>query len=178
MKTLFYSFALVLCIGLAACETETPAVEEDVVVEETPVVGNTIADVAMSDDQFSTLVAALQAADLAGTLQGEGPFTVFAPTNEAFAKLPAGTVDSLLLPKNQQQLQQILLYHVVDGNVNAAAVTGMNEVTTLQGDNLTVAVNDGTVMLNSAATVTATDIAASNGVIHVIDTVLMPPSGM
>lgn len=134
----------------------------------------TITQVAAGNKDFSTLVAALKAADLANTLNQPGEYTVFAPTNEAFAKLPAGTVESLLKPENKDKLTAILLYHVVKGKVMAADVKP-GSVATLEGGDITVKVNDGKVMINDA-TVTATDINASNGVIHVIDTVLIPPS--
>lgn len=134
-----------------------------------------IVDVAAANPDFSTLVAAVKAADLVDALKGEGPLTVFAPTNAAFAKLPEGTVESLLLPENKDQLVSILTYHVVAGKVMAADVVKVTSATSLQGQDITVSVNDGTVMVDNA-TVTATDIGASNGVIHVIDTVIMPKS--
>ncbi|GEM79993.1 fasciclin domain-containing protein [Vibrio superstes] len=132
-----------------------------------------IVDVAAGNDDFSTLVAAVQAAGLVDTLKGEGPFTVFAPTNEAFAKLPDGTVDMLLKPENKDKLVAILTYHVVAGKVMAADVVKLSEAKTVQGGTVMIKVMDGTVMVDNA-TVTATDIKASNGVIHVIDTVIMP----
>ena len=135
----------------------------------------TIVEVAASNDDFTTLVAAVQAADLAGTLSSEGPFTVFAPTNEAFAKLPDGTVEMLLLPENKDQLVAILTYHVVAGDVSAAQVVELEEVTTVQGETAAVVVSDTGVTIDGA-NVILTDIDASNGVIHVIDTVMMPPA--
>ncbi|WP_371195824.1 fasciclin domain-containing protein [Glaciecola sp. SC05] len=132
-----------------------------------------IVDVAASTPDFSTLVAAVKAAGLVDALKGDGPLTVFAPTNAAFAKLPAGTVESLLLPENKEQLVAILTYHVVAGKVMAADVVNVTSATSLQGQDITVSVNDGTVMVDQA-TVVATDIKASNGVIHVIDSVIMP----
>ena len=138
-------------------------------VDNTP---KTIVDVAAGNPDFSTLVAAVKAAGLVETLSGEGPFTVFAPTNEAFAKLPEGKVDSLLA--DIPTLKKILTYHVVAGKVMAADVVGLNNATTVQGDDVKIAVVDGKVKLNDAAMVTATDLEASNGVIHVIDTVLIP----
>ena len=132
----------------------------------------TIVDVAAGNPDFSTLVAAVKAAGLVETLSGEGPFTVFAPTNEAFAKLPEGKVDSLLA--DIPTLKKILTYHVVAGIVMAADVVGLNNATTVQGDDVKIAVVDGKVKLNDSAMVTATDLEASNGVIHVIDTVLIP----
>ncbi len=132
----------------------------------------TIVDIAVGDGRFETLVAALQAAGLVETLQGEGPFTVFAPTDDAFAKLPEGTVDALL--KDIPALTDILLYHVVSGNVMAADVVKLDMATTVQGGAVTVSVDGDTVRINDAQVV-ITDIEASNGTIHVIDTVLLPP---
>jgi uncharacterized surface protein with fasciclin (FAS1) repeats len=139
----------------------------------------TIVEIAIENDDFDTLVTALKAAGLVETLQGEGPFTVFAPTNEAFAKLPEGTLESLLQEENRDQLRAILTYHVVGAKAMAADVTGMSEAETVQGMPVEIMTEDGTVMLKgqTTATVTATDIEASNGVIHVIDTVLLPPEG-
>lgn len=140
-----------------------------------PAMGNTVVDVAASDDQFTTLVDLVTTAGLAETLRGAGPFTVFAPSNDAFAKLPAGTLDTLKLEKNRAQLTSILLYHVVNGgNVKAADVLGMQTLTT--SGPVTVAVENGVVRLNGTATVVQTDHEASNGTVHVIDTVLMPPT--
>ena len=136
---------------------------------------NTIVDIAVADGRFTTLVAAVEAADLVETLSGEGPFTVFAPTDDAFAALPAGTLESLLLPENKQQLTDILLYHVVPGKVMAADVTGLTSATTVLGKDITITVKDGKVFLNDTVEVIITDIEASNGVIHVIDAVLLPP---
>jgi uncharacterized surface protein with fasciclin (FAS1) repeats len=133
-----------------------------------------IVDTAVGAGQFKTLAAALEAAGLIDALKGAGPFTVFAPTDEAFAKLPAGTVESLLRPENKEKLKSILLYHVVSGSVPATKVQQMNgrSVKTLQGSSITVSTKHGVRVDN--ANVTQTDIEASNGVIHVIDTVLMP----
>jgi uncharacterized surface protein with fasciclin (FAS1) repeats len=132
-----------------------------------------IVDIAASNDNFSTLVAAVTAAGLVETLKGDGPFTVFAPTNEAFAALPAGTVDSLLLPENRDQLVAILTYHVVPGAVTSDQLAGQRlTVATVNGATVHVNGTDG-VKVNDA-TVTTADIMASNGVIHVIDTVLLP----
>ncbi len=128
--------------------------------------------VASGAGSFNTLVAAVKAAGLVETLQGKGPFTVFAPTDEAFAKLPAGTVESLLKPENKEKLVAILTYHVVAGKVMAADVKTM-EVKTVNGKELDIKVKDGTVTVNNAKVI-KTDVAASNGVIHVIDTVLLP----
>jgi transforming growth factor-beta-induced protein len=135
----------------------------------------TIVDIAVADGRFNTLVAAVTAAELVNTLNGEGPFTVFAPTDDAFAALPAGTLDSLLLPENKQQLTDILLYHVVSGKVMAADVVGLTAAPTVLGKDITIKVEDGKVFLNDTVQVIITDIEASNGVIHVIDAVLLPP---
>ena len=134
-----------------------------------------IVDTAVAAGSFKTLAAALGAAGLVDTLKGAGPFTVFAPTDDAFAKLPAGTVEELLKPENKGKLTAILTYHVVDGNVMAADVVKLKEAKTLNGMMVNVMVNGGTVMINDA-TVTSADIAASNGVIYVIDSVLLPPA--
>tara|TARA_R110002110_G_scaffold184698_4_gene391537 strand:- start:15129 stop:15644 length:516 start_codon:yes stop_codon:yes gene_type:complete len=134
-----------------------------------------IVEVAAGNEDFSTLVAALQAAGLVDVLSGEGPFTVFAPTNAAFAKLPAGTVESLLEPANKQQLVDILTYHVVAGTVYAKDVVELTEATTVNGADISIAVTNDGVQINNATVVT-TDIKASNGVIHVIDTVILPAS--
>jgi uncharacterized surface protein with fasciclin (FAS1) repeats len=132
----------------------------------------TIVDVAVGAGSFSTLVAAVTAADLVETLSGEGPFTVFAPTDDAFAALPAGVLDALLLPENKALLAQILTYHVVSGKVMAADVTD-GDVATVEGQNVTLSTASG-VTVNGANVVTA-DVAASNGVIHAIDAVILPP---
>jgi len=132
-----------------------------------------IVETAVAAGSFKTLVAAVQAAGLVETLKGEGPFTVFAPTDEAFAKLPEGTLESLLQPENKARLQAILTYHVVPGKVWAKDVAGIRQATTVQGQQLAVRVENGTPMIGNARIV-KTDIAASNGVIHVIDTVVLP----
>jgi uncharacterized surface protein with fasciclin (FAS1) repeats len=132
-----------------------------------------VVDTAAGAGQFKTLTAALNAAGLAGTLKGAGPFTVFAPTDAAFAKLPAGTVESLLKPENRAQLTAILTYHVVPGRVMAADVGSGAQAKTVQGGTLSIKAQGGAVMVNDAR-VTAADIGASNGVIHVIDTVILP----
>jgi uncharacterized surface protein with fasciclin (FAS1) repeats len=132
-----------------------------------------IVDTAVAAGNFTTLAAALTEAGLIKTLKGEGPFTVFAPTDEAFAKLPAGTVEALL--KDKEKLTAILTYHVVAGKVMAADVVNLTSAKTVNGAEIAIKVDGGTVMINDAKVTTA-DIAASNGVIHVIDTVLLPPS--
>lgn len=131
---------------------------------------NTIVETAVNAGNFKTLVAAVQAAGLVDTLNGEGPFTVFAPSDEAFAKLPEGTVDSLLA--NPEELKKVLTYHVVSGKVMASDVMGMTSAPTLQGGSLTVDTSNG-VKINNSMVVTP-DIECSNGVIHVIDAVLLP----
>jgi uncharacterized surface protein with fasciclin (FAS1) repeats len=133
-----------------------------------------IVETAIATGQFRTLAAALDKAGLVATLKGQGPFTVFAPTDAAFAKLPAGTVDSLLKPENKAQLTAILTYHVVSGKVMAADVAQLKEAETVNGKMVNVKADGGSVMINDAK-VTAADVAASNGVIHVIDTVILPP---
>jgi uncharacterized surface protein with fasciclin (FAS1) repeats len=132
-----------------------------------------IVDTAVAAGNFTTLAAALEAGDLVGTLKSDGPFTVFAPTDEAFAKLPAGTVESLLLPENKDKLVEILTYHVVPGKVKAADVVTLNSAQTVNGSDLDIRVEQQMVFVNDARVV-ATDIAASNGVIHVVDTVILP----
>ena len=133
-----------------------------------------IVDTAVAAGSFTTLAKALAAADLVSTLKGPGPFTVFAPTDEAFAKLPAGTLENLLKPQNKAMLQRVLRYHVVPGKVMAADVVKVNSVRAVSGDMLSIKASGGTVTVNSSRVV-KTDIAASNGVIHVIDHVLLPP---
>ena len=132
-----------------------------------------IVDTAVAAGSFKTLVKALQAADLVATLKGAGPFTVFAPTDEAFAKLPAGTLEALLKPENKPKLQRILTSHVIAGRVMAADVVKTSSAKAVSGDTLTIASRDGGVTVAGAKVVT-TDIAASNGVIHVIDSVILP----
>lgn len=132
-----------------------------------------IVDTAVSAGSFTTLVAAVQAAGLVDTLKGAGPFTVFAPTDEAFAKLPAGTVDDLLKPENKAKLTAILTYHVVPGKVMSSDLSNGMKAATVQGAEVTI-MTEGGVKVNEASVVTP-DIAASNGVIHVIDSVIMPP---
>ena len=187
MNTKFLFGMLVLILVLAACAPQaTPTAaptaaptsmpEPTAAPTEAPA-AQSIVDIASSDERFSTLVAAVQAAGLADTLKGEGPFTVFAPTNDAFAALPAGTVDNLLLPENKQQLTDILLYHVVPGKVMAsdvAALNGKMADTALEGKQIAIKTDMGNVYLNDNVKVVTTDIEAGNGVIHVIDAVLLP----
>ncbi|WP_048922875.1 fasciclin domain-containing protein [Rufibacter radiotolerans] len=134
-----------------------------------------IVALASETPSLSTLVQALKAADLVGALQGTGPFTVFAPTNEAFAALPAGTLESLLKPENKQKLIDVLTYHVVEGNVKSTDLTNNMMPKTLNGATLKVMLHTNSVMINDA-TVTMPNVAATNGVVHVIDKVLLPPS--
>lgn len=132
-----------------------------------------IVDTAVGAGSFKTLVAAVKAAGLVETLKGEGPFTVFAPTDEAFAKLPKGTVEDLLKPENKKKLVAVLTYHVVPGKVMAKDVVGLKEAKTVQGSSAKITVADGKVKID-AANVVKTDIETSNGVIHVIDSVILP----
>lgn len=150
-----------LSISLAAIAAPKPAPAKDIV------------DTAVAAGSFKTLAAALQAAGLIETLKGPGSFTVFAPTDEAFAKLPAGTVDGLLQPANKDKLVSILTYHVVSGKVLAAQVVKLNSAKTVNGQSVSITANGGAVMVDNAKVVKA-DILCSNGVIHVIDSVLMP----
>lgn len=159
---LFATAAILGLVFTAACDSDdtlTMPVEKDIV------------QTAVDAGSFSTLAAALEAADLVDFLKGNGPYTVFAPTDAAFAKLPAGTVEALLADKDA--LTAILTYHVVDGRVPASAVVNLTSAKTLNGQSVSVAVNGSTVTINNA-TVEQTDIQASNGIIHVIDTVLLP----
>ena len=144
-----------------------------VALSSTVAMAKDIVDTAAENSQFSTLVAAVQAAGLVDALKGDGPFTVFAPTNEAFAKLPAGTVENLLKPENKDQLVAVLTYHVVPGKVMSADLAGKKlSAKTLQGSNVDIDAMNG-VSVDNAKVITA-DIATSNGVIHVIDTVILP----
>jgi uncharacterized surface protein with fasciclin (FAS1) repeats len=160
MRTLF-SFAALLALSVPAFAGE----KKDIV------------DTAAGAEGFKTLVAAVKAAGLVDTLKGEGPFTVLAPTDEAFAKLPAGTVEALLKPENKEKLVAILTYHVLPGKVMKSTVATLDgkSVKTVQGSPVKISVGDGGVMINHAK-VTATDLECSNGVIHVIDTVILPPA--
>ena len=177
---LFTSLVLAACgAAPAAAPTATVAAPTEEIVPPTVVPAPLdIVDTAVADGRFTTLVAAVQAAGLVDTLKGAGPFTVFAPTDEAFAKLPAGTVENLLKPENLETLKNILLYHVVSGNVMAADVVTLDGKTadTVAGSAVNISVKDGNVFLNETVQVIITDIVTINGVIHVIDTVLMPPA--
>lgn len=149
----------------------------DSVILPTATTPKTVVEIAMGDKSFSTLVAAVKAAGLAETLMGDGPFTVFAPTNEAFAKLPKETLESLLKPENKEKLKSILLYHVVPGRVVASDVVDLKAAKSAQGQSIEIATANGKVSLNQSSNVIKTDIVGSNGVIHVIDTVILPPQG-
>ena len=161
--------ALAALLTLSACSSDSDTAS-DTMTEETTV--GTIVDVAVGAGNFTTLVAAVTAADLVETLSGTGPFTVFAPTDEAFAALPAGVLDALLLPENKALLAQILTYHVVSGMVMAADVTD-GDVATVEGQNIKLSTAAGVTV--NGATVVVADVAASNGVIHAIDAVILPP---
>jgi transforming growth factor-beta-induced protein len=156
-------FALILSVLIGVTPVSAGTANKDIV------------DTAVSAGSFTNLVAALQAADLVDALKGPGPFTVFAPTDDAFKKLPAGTVETLLKPENKEKLRAILTYHVVSGNVTAAQAMKLSSAKTLNGRELKISTHDGTVMVNDAKVVKA-DIQTSNGVIHVIDTVILPES--
>ncbi|WP_435416954.1 fasciclin domain-containing protein [Parerythrobacter aurantius] len=184
-------FAAGSAFALAACSEPAedaavadPALAEETAAAEAEAPGSIVA-VAQGNPDFSTLVTAVTAAELGQTLAGPGPFTVFAPTNAAFEKLPDGTLETLTAPEGKEQLTGILTYHVVEGETNAAALTkaiadngGSYELTTVNGGKLTATLDGDKVVLTDAkggkATVTATDVDAANGVIHVIDTVVMP----
>jgi len=154
-----------------AVPTSIPAPTQIVEVEDSMEVTKTIVDIAVEDGRFGTLVTALQTAGLVDTLAGDGPFTVFAPTDDAFAALPDGVVAGLL--EDIPSLTEVLTYHVVAGSVLAEQVVGLNSATTLQGEDVIVTVVDGVVMIDGAKVV-ITDIIGSNGVIHVIDSVILP----
>ena len=157
------SLVVALVFGLVASSSALQAADKDIV------------DTAVSAKQFSTLVAAVKAAGLVETLKGDGPFTVFAPTNAAFEKLPEGTVESLLKPENKDKLIAVLTYHVVPGRVTSAQVANLSEATTVNGAKVEIMTHDGSVMINDA-NVVAADVNASNGVIHVLDKVILPPA--
>jgi uncharacterized surface protein with fasciclin (FAS1) repeats len=166
-------FALVVAACSADEEAATTTTAPVMESTEAPMTDNTIVDVAVGAG-FETLVAAVQAAGLVETLQGEGPFTVFAPTDEAFAALPDGVLDGLLA--DSEALANVLTYHVVSGAVYAADVVGLASAATVQGEEIAITVDDGGVVLNGMSNVVTTDVEASNGVIHVINQVILPPS--
>jgi len=164
MKTIVTSILSVLAFASFASAEHHNEAKKDIV------------DTAVAAGSFKTLAAALGAADLVETLKGEGPFTVFAPTDAAFAKLPEGTVEELLKPENKAKLVDILTYHVVAGKVMAATAVTLDKATAVNKKDIALAVVDGALTLNGSAKVTTADIEASNGVIHVIDTVILPPA--
>ena len=168
MKKVTFVLSLAAVLGLVAIATGFAAEGK---AKRKP--GKDIVDTAVRAGNFKTLATALKAADLVETLKGKGPFTVFAPTDEAFAKLPKGTVEDLLKPENKKKLAGILTYHVVAGKVMAADVVKLTEATTVQGSKVSIKVSDGKVTVD-AANVVKTDIGCSNGVIHVIDAVILP----
>lgn len=172
MSTPLYRISVLIIAGLALIAGPVSAQQSDMADEQPDIV-----ETAVQADNFDTLVQALKAADLAGALQGEGPFTVFAPTDDAFAALPDGQLESLLQPENKAQLQAILKYHVVSGKAMASDVTGLDAAPTLEGRPVQFQVDDGAVKLmgQNTTTVVQADIEAANGVIHVIDGVLLPP---
>jgi uncharacterized surface protein with fasciclin (FAS1) repeats len=174
----FVAIALLSACILTSCNDGASVASESTEVTTDSVApavetSNDIVDIASGSADHSTLVAAVSAAGLVETLKGAGPFTVFAPTNAAFNALPAGTVDGLLKPESKDALTKILTYHVVAGSVKAADLQDGQKVTTVQGEELTVSIKDGKVMINGA-NVTAADLTGSNGVIHVVDAVLLP----
>ena len=181
MKIRLIAFMAIFAVLVAACSSDDDSATETTAAPaaettEAPaeeMTEDTVVDVAINNE-FNTLVAAVQAAGLVETLQGDGPFTVFAPTDEAFAALPEGTLDSLL--EDPEALAEILTYHVVSGKVLAADVVGLDSATSVQGSDIAIEVVDGGVVLNGSANVVATDVDASNGVVHVIDAVILPPT--
>jgi uncharacterized surface protein with fasciclin (FAS1) repeats len=172
MKTNTKIFAFASTAALAIVALVSPAIADHHKEGEKKAADQTVVEIAAGNKDFSTLVAAVKAAGLAETLSGKGPFTVFAPTNEAFAKLPKGTVETLLKPENKEKLAGILTYHVVGAKVMAADVKP-GKVKTVNGKEFEIKVVDGTVMVDNAKVV-KTDIVGKNGVIHVIDAVILP----
>ncbi len=183
MKIRLIAFLAIFALVVAACSSDDDsaataeagdATTTTVYEERTEgMTQSTVVDVAV-DNEFDTLVAAVQAAGLVETLQGDGPFTVFAPTDEAFAALPEGTLESLL--EDPEALAEILTYHVVPGKVLAEDVVGLTSATSVQGSDIAIEIVDGGVVLNGSANVVATDVEADNGVVHVIDAVILPPA--
>jgi len=164
MKSLFKSITCLLSVAALATASVNGAEKKNIV------------DTAVASGSFKTLAAALGAAGLVDTLKGDGPFTVFAPTDEAFAKLPAGTVEELLKPENKAKLTDILTYHVVAGKVEAKEAMKLSTATALNKKAITLVVKDGALYLNDSKVTTA-DVGCTNGVIHIIDSVLLPPAG-
>jgi uncharacterized surface protein with fasciclin (FAS1) repeats len=190
MKRAFTLLLPALAIAIAACSgtssstasptaasNPTPAATETMAATAAPsadAMGKDIVQTATEAGSFKTLLTAVKAAGLVDTLQGEGPFTVFAPTDAAFAALPAGTLDGLL--KDPAALKKVLLYHVVAGSVTSDKVVGLTSANSVEGSPIAISVKDGTVYLNDTAKVVTPDVMASNGVIHVIDQVILPPA--
>ena len=175
MKKLILPAALLALIAFAAPASFAQQGERSYGNKTEKAEGKTIVEIAAGNEDFSTLVTAVKAANLAEKLSGKGPFTVFAPTNAAFEKLPKDQLQALLKPENREKLQGILLYHVVAGKVTAADVVKVDEAKAANGDAIQISTKGKDVMLNDSAKVVKTDIMASNGVIHVIDTVILPP---
>lgn len=171
-RTALVAVAAAAALTLVGCSSSSDETASESVAASEVAAGGTIVDIASGNESTSTLVAAVSAAGLVDTLNGEGPFTVFAPTNEAFAALPAGVLDALLLPENKDVLTQILTYHVVPGTVMAADITD-GDVATVEGQTVALSTADG-VTVNGAKVVQA-DVVGSNGVIHLIDAVILPP---
>jgi uncharacterized surface protein with fasciclin (FAS1) repeats len=163
MKTLFASL-FGFCALTSFAIAEDKAAKKDIV------------DTAVAAGSFKTLVAAVKAAGLVDALKADGPLTVFAPTDEAFAKLPAGTVETLLKPENKDKLIDILTYHVVSGKVPSSQAVKLSKATALNKKDIKLAVKDGKLTLNDGATVATADVECSNGVIHIIDAVILPPA--
>jgi uncharacterized surface protein with fasciclin (FAS1) repeats len=163
--------AIATTILLGAFALVSPVIADDAKAAKKDIV-----DTAVAAGSFKTLAAALGAADLVDTMKGEGPFTVFAPTDEAFAKLPEGTVEDLLKPENKSKLVEILTYHVVSGKVMAETAVTLDSATALNKKDIKLAVKDESLTLNGSAKVVTADIDCSNGVIHVIDAVILPPT--
>jgi uncharacterized surface protein with fasciclin (FAS1) repeats len=172
MKRMVLISLAAVAIVVSACSSAASPSPATPAPSPSPALGDIVAT-ADAAGSFTTLITAVKAAGLVETLQGAGPFTVFAPTDAAFAALPAGTLDSLLA--NPEALKKVLLYHVVSGKVTADQVVGLTSATSVEGSPITIAVKDGKVYLNDSAQVVTTDVMASNGVIHVIDKVILPP---
>ena len=174
MKKLLLSlFAIFALMPLAVAAQDNNMMKNDKTMKSSKKMKN-IVETAKSTKMFNTLLKAAKAAGLADMLAMEGPFTVFAPTDEAFAKIPKETLDNLMKPENKEMLANILKYHVVSGEVTASQVMGMDKATTALGQDVMIMSENGKVLLNNSATVVKADVMTSNGVIHVIDTVLMP----
>jgi uncharacterized surface protein with fasciclin (FAS1) repeats len=172
MKRARFTIVAALALALVAAACSSDDAETTTTTTAAPAVEQNIVEVASEAGSFTTLLAAAEAAGLVDTLTGEGPFTVFAPTDDAFAALPEGTVEGLL--EDPEALAEILLYHVVSGEVLAETVVTLDSATTVQGSDVTIEVVDGGVVLNGTVNVVTTDVAADNGVIHIIDAVLLP----